>query len=440
MAKQTLTVREWDYLKLTGLSDDEVTDLKNFALKNYTDQEDKPRPLTLDKGKLKARNYVGIIQTRKGTVVEILPKIDFVEDDENHEKTKDIFLKMLRTYRGFNANINESGIRAIRHFNMLEVFVRLFLDNLVLLTKKGLARQYQAKEDNISCLRGRILFPQHLRHNLFDRTRFYVSYDELTTDRPANRLIKSTIKKLKGIVRQPQNKQLLHQLDLCFADVPESTNHESDLRKYRLDRSMQHYEAVMQWVGVFLLGHGLATFAGKHVNQTLLFPMEKVFEGFVAHHLRRHQQRWQVQTQKPQKALAKIKGKPEFRMIPDISLMTPNGRGVEDVEFILDTKWKRIDETADGSKSKHPISQADVYQLYSYGKRYGCGTVALIYPKTQKFPYPLEYQFLKNEGEQDDSLNLLCFPFDVCHPKESVAEILEELEEQNLRRQHREAA
>ena len=111
-------------------------------------------------------------------------------------------------------------------------------------------------------------------------------------------------------------------------------------------------------------------------------------------------------------------------MQPDISLMTPNGR---DVEFILDTKWKRIDETADGSKSKHPISQADVYQLYSYGKRYGCRTVALIYPKTDKFKSPLEYQFLTNKDEQD-SLSLLCLPFDVCHPEASVAEILRELE------------
>ena len=127
-----------------------------------------------------------------------------------------------------------------------------------------------------------------------------------------------------------------------------------------------------------------------------------------------------------------------FYMEPDISLMTPGGRGVENVKFILDTKWKRIDETADGSKSKHPISQADVYQLYSYGKRYGCNTVALIYPRTQKFTSCLDYQFLKNKDEQD-SLHLLCFPFDVYKPEASVTEILDELEEQNLK-QHREAA
>lgn len=35
------------------------------------------------------------------------------------------------------------SIKAVRRFTMLEVFVRLFLTNLVLLTQRGLARRYQ---------------------------------------------------------------------------------------------------------------------------------------------------------------------------------------------------------------------------------------------------------------------------------------------------------
>ena len=30
-----------------------------------------------------------------------------------------------------------------------------------------------------------------------------------------------------------------------------------------------------------------------------------------------------------------------------------------------------------------------MYQLYAYGKRYGCGTVALVYPRTDDFEEPL---------------------------------------------------
>ena len=55
---------------------------------------------------------------------------------------------------------------------MFEAFVHLFLTSVVLLTRRGLARAYRTQEANLPCLRGRILFPQHVRENLVDRSRF----------------------------------------------------------------------------------------------------------------------------------------------------------------------------------------------------------------------------------------------------------------------------
>ena len=402
-----------EHKELTGLDQDELRDLKEFALANLTDKQGNYRPvLQFRNDKLIAQNFVGIIQTRRGTVLEILPKVDFAGDTET---TKRVFLNMLRAWRGFkSAQFDESSIQAIRPFNMLEVFVHLFLNNLVLLTQRGLARDYQPVEDNLPCLRGRILFPQHIRENLVNRARFYVSYDEFTADRPANRLIHSTIHKLIGSVRRPSNQQLLHQLRICFADIPVSTRLESDWQRHRVDRSMPHYEAVMQWVGLFLFNHGLTTFIGKHVNQALLFPMEEIFEDFVASCFRRYQRRFFVRKQGPQEPLATIDNKAVFYMKPDISLIERD----DGVRFILDAKWKRINE--DDSDRKHGISQADMYQLFAYGKKYDCKQVALVYPKTEQFRRMLRYRF-------DDDLSLACFPFDVMKPQESVSEIIKHL-------------
>ena len=407
-----------EYKELRGLDQDEQQDLKEFALANQTDKQGNYRPvLVLKNNRLHAQNYVGIIETRKGTVLEILPKVDFAEEDP--EKTKQVFLKMLRSWRGFkSAQFNESSINAVKYFNMLEVFVHLFLNTLVLLTQRGFARHYQVVEDSLPCLRGRILFPQHIRENLVNRARFYVGYDEFTADRPANRLIHSTIHKLIGSVRQPSNQQLLHQLRICFADIPVSTRLESDWQQHRVDRSMPHYEAVMQWVGLFLFNHGLTTFAGKHVNQALLFPMEEVFEDFVASSFRRYQRNFSVYTQRPQKPLAKIDGKDVFYMKPDISLMS-----VGKVKFILDAKWKRIKE--EDSDRKHDISQEDMYQLFAYGKKYGCKLVALVYPKTKDFGNTLLYRF-------DEELSLACFPFDVMKPEQSVRQIIKYLSREQI--------
>ena len=411
------TVKEYEKLTADiGINDKELSDLKQFAIDNQYDKQGNHRPvLQLSySNDLRTQNYVGVITTRKGTVLEILPKVDLSGDDDN-EKTKKIFLNMLRTWRGLSeAQFNQSSINTLQQFSMLEVFIRLFLDNLVSLTLRGIAKDYQAVEDNLASLKGRLLFPQHIRNNLTNQARFYVKFDEFSADRPANRLIRSAIHKLMPMVRQPQNQQLLYQLRLCFDEIPLSRQWQTDWERHRIDRTMQHYNSVIQWVGLFLFGHGLITFQGKHVNQSLLFPMEEVFEDFVTYHFRKHQNQFSVKTQGPQAPLAQLEGKVgAFQMMPDISLMS-SGK----VIYIVDAKWKRINQNA--NDSKYDISQADMYQLYSYGKKYGCEKVALIYPRTNNFRDHFYYRF-------DENLSLFCFPFDVANPKESMKKITDVL-------------
>ena len=418
MAASALVVREHEQLQLSGLSQEECADLKDFALEKQADQEGNYRPvLALINKELHAQNYVGVIETKGGTVLEILPKVGFGGEDDQ-DKARQVFLSMLRTYRGLRtAQFNQTSISALRRFNMLEAFVRLFLNNLVLLTQRGLARHYEGVEDNLPRLRGRILFPQHIRHNAANQARFYVGFDEFTANRPANRLIHSTLHRLRSTTH-PANQQLLHQLRICFSEVPQSAQPELDWRRHRIDRSMHHYEAVMDWVGLFLFNHGLATFAGKHVNQALLFPMEEVFEDFVADAFRRHQRDYRVQTQGPRQSFTKTSGRDAFQMKPDIALMQS-----EKAQFILDAKWKKIDGLS--NDPKHGVSQADIYQLYAYGRKYGCPKVALIYPRTQRFNSPLSYQFIDELAGQP--LKLLCLPFDVEQPESSVENALEAL-------------
>lgn len=431
MRSKTCTVREYESLT-KKLADSELQDLKDFALGNQTDEQgNSRRVLTWKNGELFAQNYVGIIETRKGTVLEILPKVDFGKSGEAEEKesieeeTRKIFLKMLRAWRGLkSAQFNEANIRDVQNFNMWEVFIRLFLTNLVSLTQRGLARGYQPQEENLPCLRGRILFTPHIRENSANQARFYVGYDEFTANRPVNRLIHRALHKLLSFTREPRNQQLLYQLRLYFADIPKSKRIDADWQRHRVDRSMPHYDSVIPWVRLFLFGHGLTTFVGKHVNASMLFPMEEVFEDFVTQSFRRHQDKYLVRAQSPQKPLAKIGMDEAFQMKPDISLVH---RGDwKKAEFILDAKWKRLNEGK--NDSKHGISQADMYQLYSYGTQYGCKTAALIYPKTAKFKEsPLEYKF--GPDFNNPSLKLFCFPFNVEKPEESVKYIVREMEQ-----------
>ena len=397
-APPTLVVREYE--RVTGLHEDDERDLMRFALAQATDEGGRrPSVFAIRNGNLHAQNYVGIIETRQGTVIEILPKIDLSRDGE--EDTRRVFMTMLRSWRRLGrAQLDDASIRSVRRLDMFEAFVHLFLSSVVLLTRRGLARAYRTREANLPRLRGRILFPRHVRENLVDRSRFYVGYDEFTADRPANRLIHLALRRLTAVVRHPANRQRVHQLRIVFSDIPPSTNIDDDWARHRVDRSMRHYDAAMPWVGLFLFGHGLSTFSGPHVSRALLFPMEEVFEDFVTAAVRRHQQRFAVRAQGPSRHLATDGGGgPAFWLKPDIALME---RG--QVRFILDAKWKRLDP----GERNHGVSQADAYQLFAYGRRYGCRRVVLVYPRTAEFREVVRFRFA---GEPN--LELVCFPFDV---------------------------
>ncbi len=402
---EVYTIQEYESFDSSKLHQADFEELKVVANTSPVLQR---RP----EGGVAAANYVGIVTTRRGTVLEILPKIDLgSKPGSDYETTRRLFLCMLPSWRRFRKvpTLPESGIRAVRRFAMLEVFVRRFLDSLNVLTRAGLARRYVPVEENLLYLRGRLLFREQIRENLVNQARFYVAHDELSVNRPANRLIHSALVKLKPLVRNMENRRLLRLLRQLMevAEVPQAANPNADWQRHQVDRSMPHYGPVMQWVGLFLFGHGLATYSGRHRNLSLLFPMEEVFEDFVTHSFRRHQNQYDVYAQRPQKRLAKIDGEDAFMMKPDISLKLKDGR----CAFILDAKWKDI--KAHGADPKHGIDQDDMYQLYAYGKRYGCDAVALVYPRTGSFKTELRYRFF-------DGLTLVCLPFNVENPKESV--------------------
>ena len=401
-----------------GLGQRDWKSLEAFTRRNQQDKRGDYRPvLSFGRGgrRLKATNFVGVLSTRLGTPVEILPKLDLAPgtDDRGHEETRRIFLEMLRTWRGLrHAELPRSAIRSLRRFPMLEVFAHLFLQNLAHLTRHGLARNYVPLEDNLPYLRGRLLFREQIRENLTNRARFYVAHDEFNPNRPANRLIRSALGRLRRTVRNEENRRLVRELTDAFGDVPPTTDPMGDWRRHSVDRTMQHYRPVMAWVYLFLFGQGLATYHGEHENRSLLFPMEEIYEDFVTRSFRRYQSEYGVRAQRPWRRLTR---EPEaFTMKPDITLQ--KGRASH---FILDTKWKRL-KSATEDRTKRGIVQADMYQLYAYGKRYGCRTVALVYPRTDDFREPVRFVF-------HDGLTLLGLPFDVSRPAASVRRCVQAL-------------
>lgn len=338
---------------------------------------------------IQAQNYVGIIQTKSGDTLEILPKIHNIND--SIESSKAILLKMLKTLK--NHPFKMLDIANLKHENLplLEIFISMFLDELSRLVKKGIKSDYIELSDNLKFLKGKLNIAQQIRQNSIHKERFYVTYQEFSANRIENRLIKSTLKFLYKRSKFARNQQRIREYMFIFDEVSSSSDIKGDFKNLRLDRQMKHYERVLLWAKIFLQHKSFSPYKGNDIAFALLFDMNKVFESYVAFMLRKNG--FNIQTQVCKHYLLKYNNKDKFGLKPDI---------VFDSNIIADTKWKilsNIDDTA----------QPDLYQLYAYGKKYDCDKLYLIYPKIKDLKQtPMKFMY-------DDIMSLEVLYFDLEH-------------------------
>ena len=324
-------------------------------------------------------NYVGVIQAPNGTQYEVLPKIGKTLSELGDEsRVRQLLVEMLRCLGGFRYVLTDSASLSATRMPLLEVFIGEFLRSVEHVIKRGLRGDYTIREDNLFALRGKLMISQHLRQNLTRADRFYSQFDEFTTNRPVNRLLRTALEKTLLLARSQENQSLARELAFAFADVPLSDQPALDFQRIRFDRGMDHYESALAWTRLILNNESPLTGVGQHEAPSLLFPMEQVFEAYVSKHLsRKITAGYSLKTQASSKYLVNHRECQWFRMKPDL-LVQQNGRN----RLVLDTKWKLIDREKDSGSQKYGLSQADFYQLHAYGQSYlnGAGDLALIYP------------------------------------------------------------
>ena len=388
--------------------------LENFILASASEKETEAIELLSLSARrgvgkvITARNYVGLIAMTDGTVIEILPKIAGGEISE--DATKRIFLEMLKTLRDITfKDFNVSNLHVDR-LNLFEIFIKMFLDEVTALTKQGLKSAYTPVEANEKFYKGKILTSQNIKYNLVNKQRFYVLYDDFNMNRPENRLIKSTLRFLLKATHDGRNRQHASQLLTLFDRVDYSESYYEDFSKCLIDRSMNHYDKALSWCRVFLLGNSFSAFAGSEVALALLFPMEKVFESFVAAKLRKHVGRAiNIRTQDATYSLFDIPRR-AFELRPDIVLE------FGERTVVMDTKWKLLSDTDRNSG----ISQSDMYQMYAYGKKYAADRIVLVYPYSDKIGRSdIGYS-------SDDNVRVDIRFVDLRNPTESISELMSE--------------
>ena len=351
---------------------------------------------------LRLDNYVGVIEAPDGTRIEILPKT--FDEGNGVTEARRLLQKMLQRCLHLETRISaQTGLQAFDG-PLTEWVIQNFLACLDTLVKRGLRFEYHAVEEERRFLRGRLLVGRQLRQPPGRSHYFQVEHEVFDADRAENRLLRSALDKVCKQAKAAGNRRLAFELAHQLLEIPPSRDFAKDFDQWQSDRLTARYRAVRPWCSLILNEQNPLTVLGSWTGNSLLFPMERVFESYVEACLRSTLRPDQtLKTQAASQYLAVHNEHPWFQLRPDFLLFDKG------TTTVLDAKWKRVDASKDNSEDKYGLSQADFYQLFAYGQKYlgGCGRLVLIYPQTATFREPLSPFFF------NDQLRLDVMPFDL---------------------------
>lgn len=336
---------------------------------------------------LQAKSYVGTIQTRSGFTLEILPK---TTNDEAIDDSKQVFMKLLHILHRLPnyKNIDTANFERIKHVDIFEIFIVMFLNEVGQIIKKGVKSDYTAQEDNLFFLKGKLRFNEHIKHNNIHKERFYVEYDDYNQNRSENRLIKTTLNLLSKVSKDFQNirRIRLYMEHMNWVDL--SMNVDNDLRSIKLGRGMEHYKNALVWAKVFLKKESFSSFSGDTIAFAILYPMEKLFEGFVEWYLNKYEVDSEIIPQSGERKFVKKSDDTKlFGVRPDFLIKRDNK-----ISCVADAKWKLINDVV------KDFSQSDFYQLFAYKQIFlqECTPVdnlRIYYPHADDFKMPIEFLY-----------------------------------------------
>lgn len=331
---------------------------------------------------LTARQAVGVVAAR-GCSLEILPKLDPAAPDETAETVRRRLMHMLDVALGLGLSIGEAAAMARRAESLLDIFIALFAERLLAEVRRGLPRQYRACEDDLPALRGRLDVVRQFTVHAVRPDRLACRFDELASDTALMRVMKACVLLAARHARTTATQRKLAELRFLLADVADVPPTLLRWGDVRIDRTSRRWKALLDLARLLLGGRWQQTHVegGAAEGVSLLFPMNDLFERYVAVQLRRALTPLGLEVvaqgglrcclgewREGAECRARV-----FRTKPDIIIR----RGAE-ILAVIDTKWKRL--AGDPLDTKAGVAQSDVYQLMAYARLYRCDRLMLLYP------------------------------------------------------------
>lgn len=315
-------------------------------------------------------NYVGVIQIG-GLTIEILPKADKVKATEEEYNTwHGALLKMLKVCKHINVtSVSEASLKQ-RHNSLLELYFEIYLDEVQLLLRKGLIKQYRRQTSNVLALKGRLDFNKNIQQNLIHQERFYTEHQVYDFENLANQILLKGLSILSEVTFNTSLKDKIARLKVNFPNIKEIPIQKSHFDKLKENRKTVAYTQALQIAKMIILNYSPDIRTGQENMLTLLFDMNKLWEEYIYRMLlKANHEGITVSFQNKQKFW-------EGRTIrPDIVLIHQTALGKN--TYVVDTKWKVLD-----INNPKP-SDDDLKQMYAYNLYWNAKKSMLLYPHSK---------------------------------------------------------
>lgn len=319
--------------------------------------------------------FVGVLQIADVTI-EVLPKIDknshFKEALSNKTLWQKRLIDMLLAVSSMDAQITGNAYLNIKANSILDAYLGLFVTEVERLLHQGLIKQYRKQEANLSTLKGRINFSQHIRHNTAHQERFFVEYNEYSHNNLYNQILYKTLKLVAKLNTNQKITTHINSLLLNFPDMADCYVDEKVFERIVYTRKNQHYRSALHIAQLILLNYHPDITHGQTSIFSLMFDMNKLWERFVLSSLYRYKKNHHIVVKEQVYKPFWSGNNHSVGVKPDIVISHAQNKK----KCVLDAKWKHL-------LSSKP-SVEDLRQLYVYHHYYEAEKVALVYPATDE--------------------------------------------------------
>lgn len=352
--------------------------------------------------KVRANNYVGFIQTENG-LVEIYPKVF----RDCQEKDKDDMLRHIFFWfnycRKWKFPFNQVQLDTLSIDEFPELIINLISKQFLEVISNKPLTMYQPIEEAMQSPKGSINIKRYIANSLSygNFQNIECDYEPFVFDNKVNRIIKYCARLLINQTKFAENLRLLQEVVFILDEVEDIPCSSYDVENITINPFFEEYNCVLDSCQLILSQQLYSSNDTYDLSQwCLLFPMEYIFEDFVAGFLKQHfSNDWKVEYQKSNEYLS---SKPKaFNMQHDIFLKSKvTGR-----EVIIDTKYK-LRPPDFKNDIKRGIAQADLYQMTSYAFCRGCKDIFLLYPNLTNTINEPDYFEIDSGFNKNDKLKI----------------------------------